>query len=178
VRENAARVTSGKSLTLAKAQAIYNYVFDHMSYDKSGKGWGRGDVVYACDVAKGNCTDFHSLFIAMMRSVQIPARFKMGFPLAKQPHGRLMGYHCWAEFFDELHGWIPVDISEAWKNPKEKEYFFGRLNEDRFQISMGRETHLNPRQNGPALNWFLLPHVEVDGKPYDKTSTQFKFTKN
>jgi len=177
VRERAAQVTSGKTQTLAKAQAIYNNVFDSMSYDKSGEGWGRGDVLYACDAAKGNCTDFHSLFIAMMRSVRIPARFKMGFPLTKEPQGRLTGYHCWAEFFDERQGWIPVDISEAWKNPKKKEYFFGRVNEDRFQISMGRETHLNPRQTGPALNWLLYPHVEVDGKPYDRITTQFKFTK-
>ena len=36
-----------------------------MRYDKSGTGWGHGDVLYACDAKKGNCTAFHSLFIAM-----------------------------------------------------------------------------------------------------------------
>ena len=36
-----------------------------MRYDKTGTGWGHGDVLYACDAKKGNCTDFHSLFIAM-----------------------------------------------------------------------------------------------------------------
>src|SRR5439155_15548256 len=31
---------------------------------------------------KGNCTDFHTLFIALARASGIPARWNMGFPLA------------------------------------------------------------------------------------------------
>jgi transglutaminase-like putative cysteine protease len=64
----AAKVTQGKSQILEKARAIYDYVFATMRYDKTGTGWGRGDVLYACDAKKGNCTDFQSLFIAMARS--------------------------------------------------------------------------------------------------------------
>src|SRR5579863_5175882 len=62
--ELAVKVTEGKTTTLDKARAIYDYVFTTMHYDKTGTGWGRGDVLYACDAKKGNCTDFHSLFIA------------------------------------------------------------------------------------------------------------------
>jgi len=175
VREWTTTATKGKTRTLDKARAVYDHVYGHMSYDKKGEGWGRGDVVYACDVAKGNCTDFHSLFIAMMRAAHIPARFKMGFPLLKGQEGTLAGYHCWAEFFDEKRGWVPVDISAAWKDPARKKYFFGRLDQNRFQMSTGREINFSPRQKGPALNWLLLPHVEVDGKPHDKTTTQFKY---
>ena len=80
--ELAVKVTTGKSATLEKARAIYDYVFDNMRYDKTGTGWGRGDVLYACDAKKGNCTDFHSLFIAMARSQDIPARFRNRFPFA------------------------------------------------------------------------------------------------
>jgi len=49
-----------------------------MRYDKSGIGWGRGDAVYACDAKTGNCSDFHSYFIALARSIGIPARFAIG----------------------------------------------------------------------------------------------------
>src|SRR5580692_5060990 len=66
--ELAAKVTQGKTQPLDKARAIYDYVFTTLKYDKTGTGWGRGDVLYACDAKKGNCTDFHSLFIAMARS--------------------------------------------------------------------------------------------------------------
>ncbi len=66
--ELAVKVTEGKTTPLDKARAIYEYVFTTMRYDKTGTGWGRGDVLYACGAKKGNCTDFHSLFIAMARS--------------------------------------------------------------------------------------------------------------
>ena len=84
---------------LDKARAIYDYVFTTMKYDKTGTGWGHGDVLYACDAKKGNCTDFHSLFIAMARSQGIPARFEIGFPLPPDKHSaEIAGYHCWSDF--------------------------------------------------------------------------------
>ncbi|MGH9496653.1 MAG: transglutaminase-like domain-containing protein, partial [Candidatus Sulfotelmatobacter sp.] len=92
--ELAVKVTQGKTDPLDKARAIYDYVFTTMKYDKTGTGWGRGDVLYACDAKKGNCTDFHSLFIAMARSQGIPARFEIGFPLPPDKHSaEIAGYH-------------------------------------------------------------------------------------
>lgn len=172
----AAEVTAGKDSTLAKARAIYDYVFANMSYDKSGTGWGHGDVLYACNAKKGNCTDFHSLFIAMARSQGIPARFEIGFPLPEdKSNGEIAGYHCWAEFFDPQNGWMPVDISEAWKHPEKKDYFFGANDANRIQFSGGRDLKLNPAQQGEPLNYFVYPYVEVDGKEYSRVDTNFSF---
>ena len=174
--ELAAKVTEGKTAPLDKARAIYDYVFTTMRYDKTGTGWGRGDVLYACDAKKGNCTDFHSLFIAMARSQGIPARFEIGFPL---PPGKnsaeVAGYHCWAEFFEPQHGWIPVDISEAWKHPEKKDYFFGAHDANRMEFTMGRDLELSPKQDGKPLNYFVYPYVEVAGKEYPNVSTAFSF---
>jgi hypothetical protein len=172
----AANVTAGKSTPLEKARAIYDYVFENMSYDKSGTGWGRGDVLYACDAKKGNCTDFHSLFIAMARSQGIPARFEIGFPLpADKSSGEIAGYHCWADFFDPEHGWVPVDISEAWQHPEKRDFYFGAHDDNRIQFTMGRDLKLNPAQVGEALNYFVYPYVEVDGKKYENVSLAFSF---
>ena len=110
---------------LDKCRSIYDYVVSTMTYDKSGTGWGRGDVLYACDAHAGNCTDFHSLFIAMARASGIPARFVIGFPVSDTAtQGEINGYHCWAEFYTDELGWVPVDASEAGKNPAKKEFFF------------------------------------------------------
>jgi transglutaminase-like putative cysteine protease len=172
----AARVTQGMRQPLDKARAIYDYVFSTLSYDKTGTGWGRGDVLYACDAKKGNCTDFHSLFIAMARSQGIPARFEIGFPLPSDKHsGEIAGYHCWSDFYVEGRGWIPVDISEAWKHPDKREYFFGSHDVNRVQFSMGRDLSLNPAQQGKPLNYFVYPRVEVDGKEYPNVSLAFSF---
>ena len=174
--ELAVKVTEGKDTTLDKARAIYEYVFTTMRYDKTGTGWGRGDVLYACDAKKGNCTDFHSLFIAMARSQGIPSRFEIGFPLPPDKHAsEIAGYHCWAEFFEPKHGWIPVDISEAWKHQEKRDYFVGAHDDNRVQFTLGRDLELSPKQDGKPLNYFVYPYVEVGGKEYPNVSTAFSF---
>ena len=173
----AAKVTQGKTQSLDKARAIYDYVFTTMRYDKTGTGWGRGDVLYACDAKKGNCTDFHSLFIAMARSQGIPARFEIGFPLPFDKHSsEIAGYHCWSDFWIDGKGWIPVDISEAWKHPEKRDYFFGSHDANRLQFSSGRDLRLSPPQAGKPLNYFVYPYVEVDGKEFPNVDTAFSFT--
>ncbi len=174
--ELAVKVTEGKTTPLDKARAIYDYVFTTMRYDKTGTGWGHGDVLYACDAKKGNCTDFHSLFIAMARSQGIPARFEIGFPLPPDKHSaEIAGYHCWADFFEPQHGWVPVDISEAWKHQEKRDYFFGAHDVNRVQFSMGRDLRLSPAQDGAPLNYFVYPYVEVSGKEYPNVSLAFSF---
>ncbi|MBV9123383.1 MAG: transglutaminase domain-containing protein [Planctomycetes bacterium] len=162
---------------LAAARVLYNVVDDHMRYSKEGTGWGRGDAVWACDSGHGNCTDFHSLFISLARSLQIPAKFEIGFPLPeKHGSGEIPGYHCWGWFHADGR-WIPVDISEANKNPRMRAYYFGNLTPDRVAFTMGRDLLLEPRQAGPALNYFIYPYLEVDGHPYpaEKVKRLFSF---
>jgi transglutaminase-like putative cysteine protease len=174
--ELAVKVTQGKTQPLDKARAIYDYVFTTLRYDKTGTGWGRGDVLYACDARKGNCTDFHSLFIAMARSQNIPARFEIGFPLPPDKHAaEIAGYHCWSDFYIDGKGWIPVDISEAWKHPENRDYFFGSHDANRVQFSMGRDLRLNPAQEGKPLNFLVYPYVELDGQEYPNVSLAFSF---
>jgi uncharacterized protein (TIGR03000 family) len=162
----------------AAAKVLYDVVNNHMKYSKEGKGWGRGDAVWACDSKFGNCTDFHSLFISMARGNQIPSKFEMGFSMpAKRGAGSVSGYHCWAWFMPNGKGWIPVDISEANRFPEMKEYYFGSLTEDRVQFTTGRDIDLEPRQKGPALNFFIYPYVEVNGQAYaqDKITRAFSY---
>jgi transglutaminase-like putative cysteine protease len=174
IAELSAQETKGLQDPLAKARAIYNYVLATMRYDKSGTGWGNGDAIWACTAKRGNCTDFHSLFIGMMRAAGIPARFEIGFSLPVDQHdGAIPGYHCWAEFYVEPYGWIPVDASEAWKHPDKKDYFFGAHDDNRVQFTLGRDIRLDPPQQGQPLNYFIYPYAELDGKPFALTS---KFT--
>jgi len=152
---------------LQKARAIYNHIVATVKYDKTGKGWGRGDIYYACEARRGNCTDFHAIFIGFARAVGIPARFSIGFPLpATRGQGKIAGYHCWAEFYAKGIGWVPIDASEAAKNPVKREYFFGAHDENRLEFTRGRDLILSPRQNDEPLNYFIHPYVEVDGKAF------------
>lgn len=146
---------------------VYDAVNTHMKYDKSGTGWGRGDAYWACDSKYGNCTDFHSLFQSVVRSQKIPSKFEIGFPLPpERGMGKIGGYHCWAYFLPDGQGWVPVDISEANRNPSMRDYYFGNLTENRVLFSTGRDIDLVPQQDGPPLNYFVYPYVEVDGQPH------------
>jgi transglutaminase-like putative cysteine protease len=161
---------------LEMARAIYNHVVSTVKYDKTGKGWGQGDIYYACQERRGNCTDFHAIFIGYSRAVGLPARFAIGFPLpSDRGEGRIDGYHCWAEFYAKGIGWVPVDASEAAKNPSRREYFFGAHDENRVEFTKGRDVMLTPRQNGDPLNYFIYPYAEIDGKPRSGTEYQIAY---
>lgn len=150
---------------LEMARAIYNHVVATVKYDKSGKGWGRGDIYYACENRRGNCTDFHAIFIGYARALGIPARFAIGFPVPPdRGSGQIAGYHCWAEFYAKGIGWVPIDASEAAKDPSRREYFFGAHDENRVEFTRGRDLVLNPPQAGEPLNYFVYPYAEADGK--------------
>ncbi len=174
IAEEARGVVKKGSSPLEKARALYDHLVATMSYDKSGSGWGRGDALYACDARRGNCTDFHSLFIGMARASGIPARFVMGFPIPEgKTEGDIPGYHCWAEFYVEGTGWIPVDASEAWKHPEKKEFFFGNLDANRVAFSLGRDIRLDAAIE--PVNYLIYPHVMVDDKPYADVETRVRF---
>ena len=175
----------GKQLPTEMIQtgrALYDTVFEHMTYDKSKPGYGKGDSIWACDSRTGNCTDFHSLFISLARSQKIPSRFEIGFPLPpvnkKKDNlsGKIGGYHCWAWFHAEGSGWVPVDISEADKHPEMKEFFFGHLTKDRVAFSSGRDIKLVPAADSEPLNYFVYPHIEVDGKKWPKDKIELDFS--
>ena len=172
----AAQETRGATTQLEKAKDIYEYVFRTMRYDKTGEGWGHGDTLWACDSKHGNCTDFHSVFISMARAEKIPARFQIGFPLPADKHSaEIPGYHCWAEFYLDGTGWVPVDISEAWKHQEKHDYFFGAHDVNRVQFTQGRDLKLKPAQDGPPLNYYIYPYVEIGGKEYPNVSIAFSF---
>jgi transglutaminase-like putative cysteine protease len=155
----------GLSDPFEKARALYFYVLSRVAYDKSGQGWGQGDVLYVCKAGKGNCTDFHSFFIALALAEGIPARFRMGFSLPAEANGSIGSYHCWAEFHAPSRGWVPVDISEAWKRPAKAPYYFGTLDQNRVLVSTGRQIILSPRQKGEPLNYLSRPYAEINGEP-------------
>jgi transglutaminase-like putative cysteine protease len=165
--EIAASLKEGKPCALEIGKAAYRYVLDHMDYDKTVDGAGDGDSGFACAIGKGNCTDFHSLFLAIIRACGIPGQFEIGlaFP-AGLTEGDITyfkcGYHCWASFYVHGIGWIPVDASEAAQKPGLRDYYFGALDENRFLLSVGRDIDMVPQQRGRSANFFTEPTLEAD----------------
>lgn len=173
-RTLARKATAEKTDDLERAKALYDHVMGRMRYDKSGTGWGRGDARYACDAHTGNCTDFHAYFIALARSIGIPARFAIGATIpADKNEGTIDGYHCWAEFLADGR-WVPVDISEAWKNPELADYYFGHNPANRFELTKGRDLVVDPEPASGPINFLAYPLLEINGEIV-KPETTFMF---
>jgi transglutaminase-like putative cysteine protease len=161
----AENVVAGKKGDLVRARALYDHVIDRMRYMKYGSGWGKGDAVYACDVRTGNCTDFHSYFIALSRAVGIPARFAIGAAVPSERNtGGIDGYHCWAEFYTDGRWW-PVDISEGDKCSSLSTYYFGHHPANRIELSRGRDLVVEPGPASGPINFLAYPVLEIGGKP-------------
>ena len=137
--------------------------------------FANGNSIYACDIGVGNCTDYHSYFMSLTKTLDIPSRFHMGFSIpTKSSSGVVGGYHCWADYYVENEGWYPVDISEADKDPSKADYFFGTVNENRFEMNVGRDFILKGYDGGP-LNLFIYPIMEVDDLKSDNYKKGFSF---
>lgn len=157
-----------------KAAALYHHTLGRMAYDKTGTGWGRGDALHACDSRTGNCTDFHAYFIALARSLDIPARFAIGFTIpADSDEGVIGGYHCWAEYFADGR-WHPVDISEADKHPDLSEYYAAHHPANRFQLTAGRDLKPSPLPASGSINFLIYPLVETNGRTAE-AQREFRF---
>jgi transglutaminase-like putative cysteine protease len=172
----AKKAVDGKLGSLAQARALYDHTIDRMKYIKTGDGWGKGDAVYACDLKTGNCTDFHSYFIALARSVDIPARFGIGASIpSSRNEGGIDGYHCWAEFYTNGKWW-PIDISEGDKCSALSTYYFGHNPANRIEFSHGRDLVVEPGPESGPINFLAYPVLEIGGV-LAKAKVEFTFNR-
>lgn len=164
------QVLANKQGELVRARALYDHVIDHMRYQKAGT-FGTGDAGYACDAGTGNCTEYHSYFMALARSVAVPSRFSIGVAIpSERDGGGIDGYHCWAEFHADGRWW-PVDISEGDKYTRLATYYFGHHPANRFELSRGRDLVVEPGPKSGPINFLAYPVLEIDGAPARATVT-------
>jgi len=181
VKELAENITQGKVSNSAKARAIYDWIVNNMHRDPDVKGCGFGEVEKLIVSLGGKCGDISSVFVALSRSVGVPARETFGIRMPKGKTGDMTkNQHCWAEFYAPGYGWVPVDPSDVRKAMLEKkivnpsdvrdimEYYFGAVDESRIAYQTGRDIILNPPQKSGKLNYFMYPYAEADGKPLNE----------
>ncbi len=179
IKKLAGGITQGKEGDMAKVRAIYDYIIDELVYSKDDpKICGIGDSLLTLEHKKGICSDYHSLFISLVRSIGIPAKFEIGLPVPQdKASGDIKGYHCWAKFYLKDKGWIPVDVSEADKHPQRRDYFFGHIDENRVHLTTGRDINLKYSRGagGRSLNFFVWPYAELNGSRFSDVEIQMSF---
>lgn len=109
---------------VAQAKAVYDWVVDNTTYDPSLPGCGSGDIARQLISGQygGRSADINGLFVAICRSIGIPARCVFGLRVGPSRLFRSLGLagtdatrgqHVRAEFYVPGYGWIPVDPSDV-----------------------------------------------------------------
>ena len=118
IKEIAEEATKGKTGTLEKARAVYDWVVENTFRDPAVKGCGLGIPGQTLTQCKGGgkCADISSVYVSVARAAGVPARDVFGLRLASPSDGDITsGFHCWAEFYLPGTGWVPVDPADVRK---------------------------------------------------------------
>jgi transglutaminase-like putative cysteine protease len=163
VKETAEKITRGAHGDVEKARALYEWVVVNTSRDPKTPGCGLGDVasLLKSGYLGGKCADLNGLFVAMCRSLKIPARDSYGIRVADSQRGyKCLGksgdiskaQHCRAEFYTASLGWVPVDPADVRKLILEEPP--GNLTLQDAKVQAAREVLFG----GWEMNWIVYNH--------------------
>jgi len=145
----------------------------HAWVSKNIKGPGEdGETALSTlEKRRGACGGHSFLFVALLRSLGIPARDVSGLHTVYQgsfTNGSWLEHtlytHVWSEIYLPGYGWIQSDTSAGEQN-------FAEINEPRIILSRGEDIELG---HGYPLNkvpWFHIPHIDIIGNSDPKTQT-------
>lgn len=187
VRKTAEGITRGHDTDFDRARALYEWVVDRTARDPKTRGCGVGDVnaMLASGTMGGKCADINALFVALARSLKIPARDAYGIRVTESRLGyNCLGksgdiskaQHCRAEFFAREHGWVPVDPADvrkvileeqgglAMENPKvqaARKMLFGAWEMNWIAYNRGHDVAL-PGSDKRPLPFLMYPQGETN----------------
>ena len=128
---------------MRRAAAIYDFVNLNLTYD-TNPAYAYKGAVNALATGRGICEEFATLFVALCRAVDIPARVVAGYWLqGAVPPGQALSIgaesHAWAEFYLAGVGWIPVEPSFFYsingKRQPDQDHFARIQSDDRHFIA-------------------------------------------
>ena len=206
VRKTALEATKGARTELDKARALYDWIVDNTARDPKTIGCGRGDVKVMLETGNlsGKCADLNALYVALARSIGLPARDVYGIRVAKSAFGyRSLGagtenvtraQHCRAEVFVNGRGWVPVDPADVRKVvleekpqptnladpvvPPVRAKLFGAWEMNWLAYNDAHDVKL-PGSRGDKLAFLMYPQAETGGtrvNPYAPDDFKYKLT--
>jgi transglutaminase-like putative cysteine protease len=109
VKQVSAIYESLNTTPLQAAKTLNEYVYETFTYNK-----GVTDVETTLDeiwkLKAGVCQDFAHMLLAMLRMINIPARYVSGYICPKQNGMRGEGAtHAWVEAYIPFYGWLGLD---------------------------------------------------------------------
>ncbi|HLC46907.1 MAG TPA: transglutaminase-like domain-containing protein [Candidatus Nanoarchaeia archaeon] len=109
----ASELVAGENDLFVVVDRIASWVNANVQYDLTTvTAEAAQKASWVMDNRKGVCDEITSLFIAMLRSIGIPARFVSGISYTNSPlFTNKWGPHGWAEVYFPDYGWVPFDVT-------------------------------------------------------------------
>lgn len=120
---------------------------------------------YVLENGHGDCGQVSLLYITLVRSLGIPARWESGWML----HPSNVGMHDWAETYYEGIGWVPVDMSfgglEVSPDSNVRNFYKSGIDMYRLAVNKGVGGEFSPKKNWVRSETvdFQLGEVEWKG---------------
>jgi transglutaminase-like putative cysteine protease len=197
VKTTATKITNGASTDLLKAKLLYEWIVANTYRNPKTRGCGLGNVKFMLDSGDlgGKCADINALYVALARSVELPARDIYGIRVAPSQFGyKSLGannatitkaQHCRAEVYLTAYGWVPVDPADVRKvileeppghlaagDPKvvdARQTLFGAWEGNWMAYNQGHDVSL-PGWTGDDLGFLMYPQAQVGGQLEDSLS--------
>lgn len=166
----AAEITAGEKNPVLQARRLFDWITTTIALAPRPAGAARhGDSARCLAEKSGDAADLHALFASLARSLNVPVRLVYG--ARPGGEGAAAATHCWAECYALGVGWIPLDLAEARRAPKEaRAPWFGGLDARRVTLSLGRDLELAPRQEAGPVPGVWDAYAEIDGRPAPVTA--------
>ena len=155
-RDNAALITESYNIVdpsdnpIEKAEKICNWVANHLTYDGTLPAQEMG-ALWAYNNNRGDCSEYSSLMITLLRIQGIPARKVTGYCISANPNtkpteGQVWNFiassssgsnflgHAWVEYYVDDIGWIACD--PTWHDGGYD--YFNRIDYLRFNLNIGQ----------------------------------------
>lgn len=170
------QVAAGGSNWFKKAESIANYLRKNYKYSYTKNHGDSTDPLYTFlfedPEKKGDCKDFATALIIMLRSEGVPARIVAGFSPGdlNQVSGfreiKMKHSHSWAEVYIPDHGWVPFDATPKGympDKPPEQAYDIDSLKnksnkQDLEQLQAPEAQQVEP-ENGNKLTWQAIAMI-------------------
>lgn len=118
-----------------KVRNIHDYVINHLVYINDDT-WE--DAPHVLAQGHGSCSEYSFVFIALCRSLGIPARYEAGGHLRDNIPYEDRVFHRWQQVYFPNYGWVPVDcIWDDRTYPCNQTRYFGAMSNQAFTTTIG-----------------------------------------
>ncbi len=118
-----------------QVRRIHDFVIDRIHYVNDSR-WDAAPQVL--EQGHGSCSEYSFLFIALCRSIGIPARYEAGSHLRDNLPYEDKVFHRWQQVYFPNYGWIPIDCTWDDRDDMiEQALYFGAKSKTTFTTTVG-----------------------------------------